>query len=116
MTVAWYKHNSSHCASWAVPECPTSLLFFLPAEDLVVFPLSTDCVGSTQLIHLQMKRFTGAKIFGGQLRRRGDVIEFHLLTTALRRALLRVCFQQSLAAFLWLAELHRRAGRAEYGV
>lgn len=77
-----------------MPVVPALFLGFLPKEGLVIFPLPSDHVGSTELILFQIEGFTGVKIVGGQLRRWDDVsvLEFHLLTAVLRRVLLTMCF------------------------
>ena len=48
---------------------PALLLGFLPREGLVVFPLPSERIGSTELILFQTEGFTGVEILGGQLRR-----------------------------------------------
>lgn len=54
-----------------MPGVPALFLGFLPKEGLVIFPLPSDHVGSTELILFQIEGFTGVKIVGGQLKKMG---------------------------------------------
>lgn len=72
---------------------PALLLACLPSRGLVILILPSGCAGSTELILFQMEGFTSVKILCGLLRRWDDVsvIEFHILTSVLRTALLKMC-------------------------